>query len=48
MIRKQNDPSLRRKLWGGALDSPSYFADSCRGAPIAAIHHYIEQQRTPH
>jgi putative transposase len=28
MIRKQNDPSLRMKLWCGALGSPSYFAGS--------------------
>lgn len=36
------------KLWGGALWSPSYFAGSCGGAPIAVIRQYIEQQQTPH
>ena len=48
MIRKKNYPSIQRKLWGGALWSPSYFAGSCGGAPINSIGQYIEQQRTPH
>ncbi len=48
MIRKNNDPDIRKKLWGGALWSPSYFAGSCGGASIAVIRQYIEQQQTPH
>jgi len=48
MIRKKNYPSIRQKLWGGALWSPSNFAGSCGGAPIAVIRQYIEQQKTPH
>jgi len=48
MIRKKNDPSIRQKLWGGALWPPSYFAGSCGGAPIDVIRQHIEQQRTPH
>ncbi|WP_237173826.1 transposase, partial [Paracandidimonas lactea] len=48
MIRKKNHPSIRQKLWGGALWPPSYFAGSCGGAPIDVIRQYIEQQRTPH
>ena len=47
MIRKKNYPSIRKKLWGGALWSPSYFAGSCGGAPIAVVRQYIEQQQTP-
>jgi len=47
MIRQKNYPSIRKKLWGGALWSPSYFAASCGGAPIAVIRQYIEQQQTP-
>ena len=47
LIRK-NYPSIKERLWGGALWSPSYFAGSCGGAPIAGIRKYIEQQRTPH
>ena len=48
MIRQKNYPSIRKKLWGAALWSPSYFAGSCGGAPIAVIRQYIEQQQTPH
>ena len=48
LIRKKNYPTIKKKLWGGALWSPSYFAASCGGAPIAIIRQYIEQQRTPH
>ncbi|OUL88769.1 IS200/IS605 family transposase [Paraburkholderia hospita] len=48
MIRQKRYPSIRKKLWGGALWSPSYFAGSCGGAPIAVIRPYIEQQQTPH
>ena len=48
LIRKKNSPSIKKRLWGGALWSPSYFAGSCGGAPIAVIRNYIEQQRTPH
>jgi putative transposase len=48
LIRKKNCPSIQKRLWGGALWSPSDFAGSCGGAPIAVIRKYIEQQRTPH
>ena len=47
MIRQKRYPSIRKKLWGGALWSPSYFAGSCGGAPITVIRQYIEQQQTP-
>lgn len=47
MIRQKNYPSIREKLWGGVLWSPSYFAGSCGGAPITIIRQYIEQQNTP-
>ncbi|MEC5212410.1 putative transposase [Polaromonas sp. CG_9.5] len=48
LVRKKNYPSIQKKLWGNALWSPSYFAGSCGGAPIAVIRQYIEQQQTPH
>jgi putative transposase len=48
LVRKKNDPSIRKKLWGGAFWSPSYFAGSCGGAPIKTIRQYIEQEQTPH
>ena len=47
LIRKKDYPSIRKKLWGKALWSPSYFAGSCGGAPITIIRQYIEQQKTP-
>lgn len=48
LVRKKNYSSIQKKLWGNALWSPSYFAGSCGGAPIAVIRQYIEQQQTPH
>ncbi|MHB1286207.1 MAG: IS200/IS605 family transposase [Leptospirales bacterium] len=48
LIRRRKDPEIRKKLWGQALWSPSYFAGSCGGAPIEIIRQYIEQQQTPH
>ena len=47
MIRQKKHPAIRKKLWGEALWSPSYFAGSCGGAPISVIRQYIEQQWTP-
>jgi putative transposase len=47
LIRKKDSPDIRKKLWGKALWSPSYFACSCGGAPISIIRQYIEQQQTP-
>jgi len=47
LIRKTY-PSVRTKLWGSALWSPSSFAGSCGGAPLTIIRRYIEQQQTPH
>ena len=45
LIRKRNYPNIRNKLWGNALWSPSYFASSCGGAPLAIIRQYIEHQQ---
>lgn len=41
-------PELEKVYWKNVLWSPSYFAASCGGAPIAIIKQYIEQQMTPH
>ena len=38
---------IQKHYWKGVLWSPSYFAGSCGGAPIAVIRKYIEQQQTP-
>lgn len=47
LIRKKGYPSILKALWGENLWSPSYFAGSCGGAPIAVIRQYIEQQQSP-
>jgi putative transposase len=38
---------IAKRYWKGTLWSPSYFAASCGGAPIAIIRQYIEQQKHP-
>lgn len=47
LIRKKNYPAIRKKIFGDSLWSPSYFAGSCGGAPIAILRQYIENQRSP-
>jgi REP-associated tyrosine transposase len=44
---RQERPDLARLYWKGVLWSPSYFAASCGGAPIAILKTYIELQKTP-
>ena len=44
---KKSHPELLKQYWKGTLWTPSYFAASCGGAPIAIIRQYIEQQQTP-
>jgi putative transposase len=44
---KKSYPELLKRYWKGTLWTPSYFAASCGGAPIAIIRQYIEQQQTP-
>jgi putative transposase len=46
-LRQEYDGHLRRFLWGGHLWSPSYFAASCGGAPLAIVKEYIENQKRP-
>ena len=41
---KQQCPELKKCYWKGVLWSPSYFAGSCGGAPLATVKHYISQQ----
>ena len=47
LVRRNKYPCVQKKLWGGSLWTPSYFASSCGGAPITIIRQYIEDQRTP-
>ncbi|WP_374029160.1 transposase [Pseudomonas sp. UMAB-08] len=37
MIRRKNYPAIKKKLWGGALWTRSYFAGSCGVALIEVI-----------
>jgi putative transposase len=46
-LLRQDRPDLAQRYWKGVLWSPSYFAASCGGAPIAILKTYIEQKRTP-
>lgn len=46
LIRKKNYPSITQALWKDVFWSPSYFASSCGGAPLAVIRAYIENQAT--
>ena len=46
-LRKEHAAHLRRYLWGGHLWSPSYFAGSCGGVPLAVVKEYIESQKRP-
>jgi putative transposase len=46
-VLRRERPDIAGSYWKGALWSPSYFAASCRGAPISIVRQYIEQQNTP-
>lgn len=46
-LLRQARPDIQQRYWKGVLWSPSYFASSCGGAPIAIVRQYIEQQQTP-
>ena len=47
LLRKEFPDHIRRYLWGQHFWSPSYFAASCGGAPLAAIAEYITHQKRP-
>lgn len=44
---RQACPDVAKRYWRGVLWTPSYFATSCRGAPLELIRTYIEQQDRP-
>ena len=46
-LRQQYRAEVHKYLWGKHFWSPSYFAASCRGAPLTVIKHYIEQRNRP-
>lgn len=44
LIRQADHPSIRSKLWGGALWSSSYFAASCGGLSLpTSSHSHVNQ-----
>lgn len=45
LLRKEYPDHINRCLWGGHFWSPSYFAGSCGGAPLAVVKEYIENQK---
>ena len=46
-LLRREFPQVQQHLHGGSLWSRSYFAASCGGAPLAHLHQYIQNQRTP-
>lgn len=46
-IRKEFTGRTNQAITHGHLWSPSYFAASCGGAPLAVIKEYIENQKRP-
>ncbi|WP_107424646.1 IS200/IS605 family transposase [Streptomyces sp. Ag82_O1-15] len=46
-LRQEFPGHIRTYLWGDHFRSPSYFAASCGGAPLAIIKEYIENQKRP-
>ena len=47
LIRRKGYPPSQKKLWGGPLWPPGYFAGSCGGAPISVLRQYIEAHEHP-
>ena len=46
-LRQQYPTEIRKYLWAAHFWSRSYFAASCRGAPLTVIKRHIEQQQRP-
>ena len=47
-VRREFTGACARACMRGHLWSPSYFAVSCGGAPLAIIKQYIDNQTRPH
>lgn len=47
ILRRDFTGRINRAIMHGHFWSPSYFAASCGGAPLAIIRQYIEQQKRP-
>lgn len=46
-LLRKHVKEVHRYYWKNVLWSPSYFAGSCGGAPIAIIKEYIQNQNAP-
>lgn len=46
VARRDCREELRKKLWGSAFWTPSFFAASCGGAPIETLKLYVQSQQT--
>jgi REP element-mobilizing transposase RayT len=46
-LRQEFTDRVNRASMHGRFRSPSYFAGSCGGAPLAVVKQYIEQQKRP-
>ncbi|KAB1142484.1 IS200/IS605 family transposase [Streptomyces luteolifulvus] len=46
-LRQEFPGHIRKYLWGDHFWSPSHFAASCGGAPLAVIKENIENQKRP-
>ena len=46
-LLRKHVSEIQKYYWKGVLWSPSYFASSCGGAPIAIIKDYIQNQQSP-
>ena len=46
-LRKEFADTLKQKLWGNHLWSPSYCSVTCGGAPLDVIKNYIHHQQQP-
>ena len=45
VARRDCKEELRKKLWGSAFWTPSFFAASCGGAPIETLKLYVQNQQ---
>ncbi|MGW5671603.1 transposase [Micromonospora sp. NPDC003776] len=46
-MRREFAAQLRNYLWGQRLWSPSHFAESSGGTPLAVAKEYIDNQKRP-
>jgi putative transposase len=46
-LRQEFTGKINHAIMHGHFWSPSYFAGSCGGAPLAVVKEYIENQRRP-